>query len=332
MITTRHMNLEVELVRWLLLTVAAVALALAAARVLGAADPMEPQLLPKNMDELAKPLVPAEALRPFFPETPPARKLTPVEAAVRLWTILEHQRAGRVEEAIEGWEQVRLPEMTAHFREVAMGVAYLRAGDVDRALEHLQTARRMAPDHPVVAYFMGIARLAQAAAADHVPDRTFDANLRLVAFGPMADKAMYEMLATNELRRAIERVADLRLDERLLETDMLMEETVVAPQVRDLLQALRADNFVGQAHHLLFALQLERGELVAAELNLDAAAATGLATLYGYQDLAEGYLQMDRPTDAIRVLKKDLEANHLWILQGFERMAEAAAENGEWVW
>ena len=190
----------------------------------------------------------------------------------------------------------------------------------------------MVPHHPVVAYFMGIVHLEQAAVADRIPHRANDANVRLVAFGPMEDKAMYEMLAMNELRHAIARATDVRLDERLLETDVLMEETVDAPQVRDLLASLGADNFVGKAHHLLFALHLERGELVEAELNLDAAAATGLATLYGYQDLAETYLQTNRQVDAIRVLNKDLEANHAGVLRAYEWIAQMMKTNVAWVW
>jgi hypothetical protein len=63
-ITTRHMNAEVEFVRWTLLVAAAVALTLAIATALAAADPMqEPNLLPDDTGVVAKPMM-AAPLRP----------------------------------------------------------------------------------------------------------------------------------------------------------------------------------------------------------------------------------------------------------------------------
>jgi tetratricopeptide (TPR) repeat protein len=333
MITTRHMQLEVELVRWGLLIVAALAIVLAVA-TLAAADPMmEPQLLPGNMDEIARP-IPVAPARPFFPEAAPVREFPPAEAAAHLWAILEQHRTGRALEAIAGWEQLRLPAETAHWRKVAMGAAYLQTGDLERAMTHLETAEQMMPEYPVVAYYRGLLRLEQAAAAVRVPDGMNGGRDLMVAYTPQETKAVYEMLALAELRRATTRGAEVRLDERLLATEMAVEEAIIVPRVGDLLAALGATNFAGRAHLLMFGLHLDRCELIEAELNLDMAAATGMATLDGYRDLAETYLTVGREVDAARAARKDLWANYPWVEQACERFAnltEAAVKAG-WVW
>jgi hypothetical protein len=327
------MQLEVELIKWMLLALAAIALVLAAA-TLAAADPMmEPQLLPGDMGVIARP-IPIEPVRPFFPEETPAREFPPAEAAARLWTILEHHRAGYALEAIEGWEQLRLPAETARWREMAMGAAYLQTGDLKQAMVHLENAEQLAPEHPVVAYYMGLLRLEQAAAATRVPDGVFGGRDRMVAYTPQEDKALYEMLALRELQRATAGAAGVRLDERLMATEMAMEEVIVVPRVGDLLAALGATNFAGKAHHVLFGMHLDRGDLIEAELNLDMAAATGMATLYGYRDLAEAYLAAGRDADGFRAVKKDVRINYPWIGRACERLAEMTHETtkGMWVW
>jgi hypothetical protein len=199
----------------------------------------------------------------------------------------------------------------------------------------LEAAQQLAPQHhPVVAYYMGLLRLEQAAADARVPDGMNRGQDRLVAYTPQEDRAVYEMLALRELRRATVNATQVQLDERLMGADMAIEEVIVVPRVGDLLTALGADNFAGKAHHVLYGLHLNRGELIEAELNLDMAAATGVATLYGYRDLAETYLAMDREADALRAAKKDLRNNHPWVGEVYERLAEMthAAAKEMWVW
>jgi hypothetical protein len=177
-------------------------------------------------------------------------------------------------------------------------------------------------------------RLEQAAAAMRVPDGMNAGRDRLVAFTPWEDKAVYEMLALAELKRAAAGAGEVQLDERLVTTNMAMDEEIVVPRVGDLLAALGATNFAGKAHHILFGLHLDRGELIEAELNLDMAAATGMATLYGYRDLAEAYLAMGRDADGLRALKKDVRVNYPWIGRACERLAEMTqdAKTGMWLW
>jgi len=332
--TTRHMSLEVELIRWFLLFVAAIATLLAIATALGAADSVKaPRLLPPGIAAMAKPMTPPVA-RPYFPEFPPGTMFPPAEAADRLWTTLDNQRAGCYAEALEGWEQIGLAEKMAHWRLIGMGAAYLHSGDLRRAELHLNMARQLDPDNAVVAYLSGLLRMEQAFEAGRVPDGYRGRAERLVAYRPKEDKLRYQIEAIIELRNAIDWAGEVRLDERLVATEPQIEETVVVPRVGDLLVAIGAHNFVGKAHHLLFGLYLDGRELGAAEHHLDHAAANGIAVLYGYRDLAENYLLEERNGDALRVLRKDLEVNHPelgWLCERVKEIFQPTAVP-EWMW
>ena len=330
MLTTRHMSTELELVRWFLLVAAAIASLLAIATALAADATKEPRLLPNDMAAIAKPIMP-EVVKPFFPENPPARQLPPAEAAARLWTILEHHRGGRALEALNGWDQVGLPVETAHWREIAISTAYLRVGDQNRAIFHLEAARQLNPDNAVLAYFTALLRLEQAAAVGRLPDSMPKRDL-YVSYTPWEDKALYQGLAIGDLETAIVWANEVRLDERLLAVDSLVEDIMIVPTAGDIIAALGADNFVGKAHHVLFGLQLKRGELGNAETHLDQAAATGIAVLYGYRDLAMEYLDDGRNADAVRVAEKDLQINNPWVLAFCERLTALVSGTAKTVW
>jgi tetratricopeptide (TPR) repeat protein len=335
MITTRHMQLEVELVRWMILVLAALALVLAAA-TLAAADPMTPpRLLPPDIARLAKPIAPTDAAPPFFPEEPPAREFPSVEAAARLWRILELQKTGCTAEALAGWARLRLPDEAAHWRELAIGAGYLKLGDLQQAEDHLQVARQLAPGNALVAYQTGLLRLEQRARVSRVPDELNGRKQLLVAFTPRENRAMYERLAVHEFQEAILRAPTVQPDERLLATDMNMEQAVCVPCVGDLLTAIGADNFVGKAHHLLYGLHLDRGELLNAEVDLDAAVASGVCPLYGYRDLAEAYVNAGQPQVLTRLMHKDLNAAEPWLRPACERLVQwtrEAVTPEPWVW
>ena len=323
MITTRHMSVEEEFVRWMLLIVAAIALMLALATALAADPTRPPGLLPEPMGELSKPLMPMP-MRPYFPEEdPPGRILPPAEAAARLWMIFDSHRAGKAAEALEDWGEVRLPGYMAHWREMAIAAAHLQSGDLVRAQTALEAARQMQPDHAVAAYFTGLLRLEQAAMAMRVPDGLNRERDRLVSYTPAEDKALYERAAIIELQFAIARCAYVRLDEPLIETDMQIEESVFVPRTVDLLAAIGADNFVGKAHHTLFGTLLKRGELDAAEYHLGQAAQSGIEVLFGYRDLAEAYLVDERNSDALRAIGMDLQVQFPWTAQMHARMIES---------
>jgi len=333
-ITTRHMSAEVELIRWMLLFAAAVALALAIATALAAADPMsEPKLLPETIRALAKPMS-ADIEQPFFPEQPPIRKLPPAEAAARLWAILESHRAGHVHEALTEWNHVGLPNETAHWREIAMGAAYLRVGDLERAEMHLDAAKQLAPDHALVAYFTGLLRLAQADAAGRAPDTTKNKHEWFVTYSPAEGKELYHLLAIGDLRLAIARAGEVRLDEWLMTADARVDEEIVSPMTGDLLAALGARNFVGKAHQELFRLQLSRGELADAEFHLGQAATAGMTTLAMYRELAEVYLVHGQDGDAVRVATNGMRTTRPWVGALCQRLNAITLETASpmWVW
>jgi hypothetical protein len=331
MSAARHLTRQQELLHWLLVIATAMALTLLVAKALSSADPMrEPRLLPDDMSQFAKPMAP-EIVKPFFPESPPVRQLPPAEAAARVWMILENHRFGRALEAIDEWNHVGLPQETAHWREIAIGAAYLKIGDLDRAAFHLDTAQQWMPGHPIAHYFTGLLRLEQAAATVRVPDGLRRGDL-LVSYTPSEDRAVYRMMAIGELESAIARAHEVRLDERLIRRDPRVDEELLAPTAGDLITALGADNFVGKAHNTLFGLRLDEGELAVAEYHLARAVETGITPLYGYRDLAKAYLLAGEQTAANRVGVKDLELNCPGAGRFIQWMFRADKPIESWLW
>jgi tetratricopeptide (TPR) repeat protein len=324
-----------ELVKWLVLIVAAMALAILLATA-AAADPMgEPNRLPDDMGLLAKPMEPPQ-IKPYFPEELPELPLPPEAAAAKLWMILEQQRAGLAGEAIAGWKTLPMAAETEVWRQVAIAAAYLNRDDLGLAQKHLERAREVAPDQALVAYYMGVLRLEQAVAAMQVPEELNEGHLRMVALVPargIMANVLLKAMARTELHMAVARAPEVRLDERLIVGDAAMEERIVVPCVGDLLVAMEADNFVGKAHHLLFGLELERGDAAGAEEHLDLAVTTGIAPLFGYADLAEVYLAQGDEAAALRAARKDLAANYPLLWEAGEEMNAAIKGMWEgWVW
>ncbi len=343
MIVTRrqqNLTLEMEIVKWLLLIAFAIIAALALATALAAGEPMidpmgEPARLPADVEMLAKPMD-TPPVKAYFPEEEFAYDLPPAALAARVWTILETQRAGLAREALMAWREIRLPGDAEAWREVAMAAAAMNCGRLDRAAMHLDNAREYENAQAVVAYYTGLLRLEQAAAAARVPDDATEGMLRMVAHDPMQGtlgRTVLRVLARRQLEMAIFRAGEIRLDERLVTGQPGMEEEFVVPRVGDLLVALDANNFIGKAHHTLFALELDRGQLRQAEEHLDQAVATGIAPLFGYGDLAEVYLAQEQPADALRATQKDMAANYPLLWEAGQEMKAALQQVWEgWVW
>ena len=334
-LTRHHVPLAMELVKWLVLIVAAIGTIVLLANVVAAEPMTEPNRLPDDMGLLARPMEPPQ-IKPYFPEELPELPLPPEAAAARIWMILDQQRAGQTAEVVAGWKTLPLPPEAVVWREVAIGAAHLKGRDLALAQLHLERARALAPDQALVAYFTGVLRLEQAAAALQVPDELTEGHLRMVAHIPargIVANVLQRALARTELHMAIARAGEVRLDERLILGDAEMEERIVVPTVGDLLVAMEADNFVGQAHHLLFGLELDRGQAAGAEEHLDLAVATGIAPLYGYADLAEVYLAQGEKAAALRAARKDLAANYPLLLEAGKEMNAAIKGMWEgWVW
>jgi tetratricopeptide (TPR) repeat protein len=290
MVTTRHMHLHLELVKWLAVLALAAALAIAAAtRMAGAqqppAEPLKPGLLPATIESWAQPMG-------------------------DVWQILEQHRAGDFGRAIHGWQTTPLPYETEVWRYVALAQAFVATADVDAAAEALEQALCLEPDNAVAHYYLGLLRLEQAELASEWHDAIRPLHTRLVARVPLQvspnSKSMYKLAAMMELERAIE-LAPLVNDCQPLLPVGWTAQPASAATVGDLLVALSADRFEAKAHNVLSYLHLERGSAEAAEQHMDQAAALGLHIVYGYGDVGELYEQQHRYEDAARVYLKSME-------------------------
>lgn len=330
MLGQRHMQLEVEMLKWLAAVALAAVLALTLlSRAIGGeltGTLTVPGLLPPGMDELATPLdeslVPARtdpsslsAADAQDSELPRVVESDPLAAAnARLWAILELHRQGRVEEAIAAWNETELPAESDVWRYLALASAYLQAGDLQDALAMLNAAESLEPDNAVLHYYVGITRMQQAAAAAESYESTSDLSEHLVCWIPPeltpGTKSLYELAAISSLERAIRLAPELPRNRLLLgsERDDYTSSSVsqLPPMVHDLLAAIGADNYVGKSHNMLGHLYLERGWLEQSEENLDQAAKTGLAILYGYGQLGDRYALERRHLDACRSYLKQL--------------------------
>jgi Tfp pilus assembly protein PilF len=71
--------------------------------------------------------------------------------------------------------------------------------------------------------------------------------------------------------------------------------------------ALGCDKFEGQAHNILGAMYLDRGNADLAEEHMDAATAAGQDIVFGYRDLGAIYEHAGRHADAARAYLKALK-------------------------
>jgi hypothetical protein len=61
--------------------------------------------------------------------------------------------------------------------------------------------------------------------------------------------------------------------------------------------------------------------------------ATGIAPLFGYGDLAEAYVALEQPADALRATQKDMAANYPLLWEAGREMKAALQQVWEgWVW
>lgn len=303
MFTIRRTTIDTELLHWLLVILAAVALLLLLATAL-AADPMGPAALPPTVK-----LAAGQSLRPFFPEHPPMPERVAAEAAERLWMTFEHQRAGCYAEALAGWEGIRLPHETAVWKEIGMAAALLRMEDLPQALARLERAEQIAPHHPLAAYYRGLVWMRQ---AERLPAEGYGDRFPAAAT-PAVERAVYELMAIDDLTEAIERAMVVEMDEPLVPVARAAGRPMAGPQVRDLLAALEAEQFVGDAHFQIYRLHLGRREFADAEDHLHRAVQGGKAAADDLLGLAEALLEAGHRTDAFRVLHEAVALDQPWI-------------------
>lgn len=285
---------EEEWTKWLgILAAALIALALAAARSLGVGNDTavaEPRMLPASVEDTAEPM--SDALS---------------SSSDRTWEILCVHERGLSDQAIEGWRGIRFSDSTEVWRNVALAAAYLDVGDLDQAAEALDEASHLQPNNAVLNYYRGLLRLEQALAAEQWMDAQGPMSTRLVSHVPKIvapnTRSMYRLVAAMELQQAITNADQVRWSEPLV-ADSAGYDGRPRPTVGELLQAIGAEMFEANSHHMLGSLYLERGNTELAEHHMDQARDLGRRVMFGYRELGEYYESQGRHGDAIRAFGK----------------------------
>jgi tetratricopeptide (TPR) repeat protein len=320
MLALRRIPVEVELVKWMLLALAAALVATLLATRMAAGD-TAPALLPDDIDRVATPMPPA---LPYYPEVgPPVRTNEPNQ---RIWRVIQLHRAGQVEEAIVYWQRNEMAAVAQPWRNVALAAAYLQTGQLQMAEEQLDAAQATNPANGVVHYYTGLLRLAQADRAHDWYDVPTTPAIMLIALPQVFPntRGMYETMAMQELQMAIEFADATDLQAPLAPEAWAAEDMhylpLVTPTAADLVEALGADHFAARAHNVLATLNLERGLADEAEEHLDAAALERMHDPLAYRKLAQAYEHEDRGTDAARAYLKGFrrgDANLIPAIRAF---------------
>lgn len=302
MLVRPQVHQEWELLKWMTLLALAGVLTLAFASGIAGAGELrpptdEPGLLPGSIAELASPMGGEEE------KQQPSQD----DVTMAVWRAIDAQHHEEFETAIVLWEGVQMPCETEVWKHVALGQAYLATDEVEQASTELALAKKLDPENAVVHYFLGVLRLQQAWVADEWNDAEGPRTTILVSHTPddvvPNTKSMYRYTAIIELEDAIKFAPRLHLYRSLVPDDW-PTRAAMAPTVRDLLLAARADKFVAKAHNMLGDLYLRQGSLDQAETHMDDAVAGGLNVVFGYTELAEEYEKDGRHTDAMRAYMK----------------------------
>jgi tetratricopeptide (TPR) repeat protein len=299
------MTVETEFIKWIILLVTALAIAMLLAGSMAAGSD-SPGLLPKDVNDWARPMDQATSAT-FYPEIGPAPRID--NRVATMWRILELHRQGMAEEAIAAWRDADFGCATEVWRQAAMAVGYLQLGQLEEAADHLDAALEIEPENPVVHYYVGMLRLTQARDAKQWYDM-LPHPILLIAMPQIAPNTrdMYELAAMQELEEAINLADRVDPNAPLMPGMWTAEDTpyvpVVTPTVGDLLAALGADRFQVRAHNVLGGLYTEHGLADEAEEHIDAAAAEGMNAPFAYRDLGKLLEAEGRNQDAVRVYLK----------------------------
>lgn len=212
------------------------------------------------------------------------------EPALHVWRTLVAQARGDTAAAIQGWRSAPLEIPAEIWRQTGLVAVWLDRGQLDEAAEALDNAWELNRDNALVRYQFGLLHLERSHRAATWLDAA-NIQFRMASFGrPMVvpnSAAMYRLAAIVDLERAIEEAPRLALDEPLALTQSATP--YLAPRVGDLLRAIGAAEFEANSHVMLGQLFLDGNNLELSEEHLDAAAAMGRKTPYGYQEIARGY-------------------------------------------
>ena len=320
MFATRRMHVEVELMKWAVIILWAIALAaIMLVRTAGGDElkpAQEPGRLPADMGSIAKALA-QPAVTPYFPENPPQAIVVDPCLTDELWGLVRQHEEGKVAAAMAGWKEIALPAKGEVWRHIAFGIGELQLGNLERADYEFDVARDYGPRHPLVAYYRGILRMEQAR-EQGLRDAEKIAVIRLVVYRNdevvPATRGMYQLAAMVEFKDALARAEELNLAEPLV-----AEAGEEGPTVGDFLNAVGAVNYVGQTHNMLAVLYLDRGLLTDAEEQFDAAAATGIEIPFGYRDLGQAFEEVGENGDAVRAYLKAMTHHGAgWVRPGMK--------------
>lgn len=320
MFVTRHTSLEMELVKWgvVLALAAALALGFATNAASGDDQSVKPRLLPAEVTELARPMGedPVAEVQSMVVDQEVNDEAVDekYQLAVDLWRILQLHES-HPQAALEAWDEVILPCELERWRLVASGAVHLQLGDIARAEDELHAARGWDKENPVVAYVMGKVRLAQAAEAREWYDSLGKSKRYFVSHtqDDPYPRTTYRLAALMEFRRAVDSAESFSLDEPLMDVWWVMPEDpsqgmpVQSPSLRDLVQAIGVDDYVGDAHQQLGRLYVDYGSLMLAERHLDVASDRGIGVSDAYRNLAQRYESVDLHADAARAYFKSIK-------------------------
>lgn len=265
-----------------------------------------PGLLPHHTDEVATPMN-NDGVENF---------------TANAWQAIEHQNAGRWEDAIATWQATAAPCNSEVWRQLSIGVAHLYLGNHDMAAEHFSRAIDLDRENAPVHYFAGLMLLEQASHAREHHDAILLTGTRLVDYVPDRPsmtidngkaKTRLELEAINELETAITYASALELDLTLADVKWVVPvpypvaEPLVSPTVGELIGSLGADNLVGKAHGLVANVYLEHGDPSQAEYHIDQAVSRGIAVPYAYRTAGELYEEQGKSTDAFRAYLKAMK-------------------------
>jgi tetratricopeptide (TPR) repeat protein len=304
------------LYKWLVAVLVLMLVFWLAVQTLGAA-PVNPGAIPPA-------LLPPEIGWEAEPMPLPVREAPATTAEIaQLWQVLELHRRGELAAAVDAWPLVRLPAEMTHWRVIATTAALLELGRWEEAAPLVEGLLEMQAENPVTHYYAALLRLEQAARAGKWYDAIGVPEIRLAAHRPPTVLAhpqdVYELLAMEELERALELAENLRPEEPLLTGRAGAAETL--PKVADLLQVLGAEKLTANAHNVLGDLCVRHLAPERAEEHFDLAVVEGANIGDGYRDLGELYGAEGRHLDAARVYAKDFRQGRGKVLPA-EKMLE----------
>lgn len=96
--------------------------------------------------------------------------------------VLALNRAKDFQRAIKAWHNLRMAEDSIAWKQVGIGVAYLRLDELDKAIEHLTRAVKHDPSSAVAEYFLGQARVEQSRDVPFWFEMKDEAPYRLAAY------------------------------------------------------------------------------------------------------------------------------------------------------